>query len=256
MYTEYSRREFLWRFGLTPMAWLCCQINLLGSEAGTWRAEQQNNSADEIIKSVLAKYSTCKSYSDTGRTTTVFYDLIETFAFRTFFSRPSLFRFDWQDNGSAREKPEDFSTVRSDGEQTYLERPRTGRYPETLSLGMATATGCSAAAAVVPSLLSQDLGFRGGIELSRSELIESETVDGVDCHVLSGWWSNSEVKLYISSKDSQIVRWISGESLNIEEARKNKQDYTEYSYSNVRFDVAIPSDTFKFPHRFNHNDQA
>lgn len=150
----------------------------------------------------------------------MFYDLIETFAFRTFFSRPSLFRFDWQDNGSAREKPEDFSTVRSDGEQTYLELPRTGRYPETLSLGMTAATARSAgAAAVVPNLLSQDLGFRQGIELTRAEPIESETVDGVDCKMLSGWSSNDKIKLYISSKDSQIVRWIFGESRRCDSVR-------------------------------------
>lgn len=169
--------------------------------------------ADEIIQHVKLKYSTCHSYRDRGRA--VFdapHGEKDSLQFRTLFKRPDHLVFQWQDYGPNRGKTEEFSTLWSLGGETWIRWVKCGgvttEKSKSLSLGEASAVGCSAGAAgIVLSLLMPELrsNFETLLGLTDFRINGSEMVFHQVCHMINASGRrNRSNRLWISTVDFSL----------------------------------------------------
>ncbi len=242
-----TRVKLFRALALPLLGWLCACVGVAADDHGV--AVKSMNPA-KIMAAVRSKYSSCQSYSDQGSAETIDLEGNKVrLLFKTYFVVPSYFRFDWQDWSPARSKSEEFSTLRSDSRQTYLELPWNTEYPESVSMGVAAATGCSAAAASIISPLLMEV-IRGSTVLDLAELNSAtdDVVDGVNCYVVTGVGPPDKFTLWVSKSDFSLMRVRRGDSNSLEEAKAKHEFFIDYHFQTPQFDKPIPQSTFKFPH--------
>jgi hypothetical protein len=225
--------------------------------------------ATEIMEQLAKKYAGCQTYSDSGY---VFKwgegdekgDEPEL-TFKTFFARPSKFRFEWQEG-------DNFNIIWCDGIQSYSlyhwDKKQENR--ESLSRAIAGATGVSSGAAhAVPALLISRVRATSNhlLRLKDCQVKGSDTLDGIDCHLIVGSAQrNSDTIILVSKTDFSLRRIREFSVITIEELAEMKKEaetlgfgaeldewefeerqyFTELSYECVAFDEEIADASFSY----------
>lgn len=145
----------------------------------------------EIVKRMAARYASAKSYQDTGviqessgRDKPV---ISEINSFKTFYTRPDNFRFEWEDRAGTLKG--DRYIVWSDGKEVHSYSHLMGlEKEEDLGMAIAGATGISRGSAHTVSvlLMPESSGFRLS-EMDRIELLREERFEDIDCYVVKGF---------------------------------------------------------------------
>lgn len=227
--------------------------------------------AKDVHERVLEKYQSCSSYSDFGM---VDFDNVheqpETLQFRTSFIRPNYLIFEWQDYGPRRGKSQEFSQLWSKNGRTKTRMPWGLKESESLHLGIAGATGCSAgAASVIPDLLLPETNSKGFTQLSELDL-DPQGLETDDCYVLRGtlfkyldhtvWiskidfsirrlrhdrsWTAAESKLEyeLLQADTKLLDHVKNEGLKLPSEQpqfKPKRFVTDYKFQQLKFDETV-----------------
>ena len=185
-------------------------------------SSRDNLTAQEIVKKSLGAYATLSSYSDSGQTKIEQGKQIETIDFSIRLQRPNFYRIEWSQAKVAGKFNKD-STFTSNSSKGIVWSSGDGDFfvtdqsVERAKLkDMRTALGyvigvSGNASTVVPGLFFDlkrpEYGERsldaGNATLERQK---DETVDGVDCHVVSSRRSGSKT-LWIGKQD-HLVRKI------------------------------------------------
>lgn len=167
---------------------------------------QTKPDATRILNNMFSVYARAASYQDEGilvtTTDTPTGGVIEKMPFKTFFKRPSLFRFEWTD----------FTTTKlgrtyriwSNGTDafTYWEPDRYEK-EESLSLAVAGATGVSSITVNTVSdlLLPDELGPSALKKLTRVSLLGEDVFEGVHCYRIKATEDNESIELWIGKND-------------------------------------------------------
>lgn len=114
--------------------------------------------ASQIVDQMVAAYSKCHTYMDTGTVTTVFKSaddfFTEVIQFSTVMARPSQFRFECTDDGVPHSR---YVAWRKGAEvRTWWDLTQKAKQEDTLGLALAGATGITGSAHTVPALLMPD----------------------------------------------------------------------------------------------------
>ncbi len=228
--------------------------------------------AKSIFDHMLDKYKNCKSYKDEGLVITTSTDEAkqppQSISFKTFFVRPSYFRFYWDDGYG------DGNSVWCDGKKSHLYFLGKSEEQEHLSAAIAGATGVSSGSAhTIPRLLMPDLvAGRSLAEFTSIELVkEVLSKDGELIH-LKGIWKTQKQDIWLDRIKMNIVRLeytrhiqpttISPRELemfkgkftpeqvaDLVKIQSNMKDYdtkVTCTYSNVAFDQSIPLEMFDY----------
>lgn len=162
-------------------------------------------SISQILRALAARYSQCQTYKDCGTVRMRTARSESVIHFKTMFARPANLLFEWEDEQGGKK-----STVACDGKVAYLrlgEQERLER--RDLVSAVAGATGPSLSAAPnICSLLMPDkfVNFVSVLKLTNIRLVDKEFVRGSECSVVSGSSINSARTLWISMKDTSIIR--------------------------------------------------
>ncbi len=187
--------------------------------------------AEEIIKKMEKKYSSCASYRDTGVVTTVFnQDSGKTrtaeVLFNTYLVRPDRFRFDWRSKHPIPNAPFRQSVVWHNGKSAYLYlEPDMYEPMVDLKMAIAGATGVSDGAAYhVPLMLLPDLDGSLSSRTSSPKLVGEETFEGVECYV---------IEIVLRGKQPQTM-WIGKQDFLL---RRVHQEKKNDDFSTVRDEI-------------------
>jgi outer membrane lipoprotein-sorting protein len=230
-----------------------------------------------IIKKMIARYASLKSYQDTGgvRLLQGNEELLESplnspaapsqgnegVFFKTYFARPRLYRFDWSGTpeGSSRE-----SSVWSDGRRNYCWIPNpaldAGRFfmlgGQNLSAYTSLASRHSGLGVFnVSSLMIKDAlysSFDYELKaLSDLSLLGEEVVDGESCYVIRGKAVGKPWVLWVG-KNSQLLRktrTVYVRSASFHEILKKGTAETvvgEEIHRDIKIDAPIPRAVFQY----------
>lgn len=228
--------------------------------------------AKTLFVHVLDKYKTCKSYKDEGYVVTKSTDETkqapQEIKFKTFFVRPTYFRFFWEDGYG------DGNTVWCDGKKSHLYFLGKMDEQEHLSAAIAGATGVSSGSAhTIPRLLMPDLlAGRSLADFTSIELVKEQLSDNGELIHLQGIWNAQKQDVWIDRIKMDIVRLeytrhikpvtISPRELEIFKAKftpeqvadlvkiqSSMKDYdvkVTCNYEKVDFDQPIPSEMFDY----------
>jgi len=164
---------------------------------------------EEVLANVRNAYASCHTYQDRGDVVNV-----DTRAngrrrtrsrpFRTWFTRPDYFRFEFADRDIGPEEEWDRYVVWRAGAQTRTWWSVKGEdAPESLSMALAGATGISGSSAIrVPRLLIPELG---GKEFP-VRLAADETIGGRLCKVLLAGPTRGEETWAIDAETWMLLR--------------------------------------------------
>lgn len=197
-------------------------------------AEKQTMTPQEILQKMAARYVSLKSYQDTGE---VHGELVTT-TFKTYFSRPSFFRFDWNDHHPFRllRYVKYHHVIWSDGKEafTYWDSPYRVRKAESLGSAVAGATGVSQGSAhTLIRLLTDEVTGFSLIQLTNLSLVGEEKFERTDCYRITGRHPRGyPYELWIGKQD-----WL---------LRKIKSDSDEEIHREIKIDIEIPAETFRF----------
>lgn len=223
-----SRRVSLIGFA-TLLTLLACRAVVLGQPKST--------APETIITKMALRYSAMTSYEDFGVVEMVTDGPLPkrstNIAFKTYFTRPNKFRFEWLDYASPVST--DKNVVWSDGAKAFAfySYEDAVEPKENLSMAIAGASGVSLGAAyTVPNLLSAgDYGFPL-TELTKLALKAEETVEGEECYLVEGYHPHGEAwHLWISKKDF-LLRKLKTPSL--------KGEFKELIYRTIKVESRIP----------------
>jgi hypothetical protein len=185
--------------------------------------------AQQIMEKMATAYATCKSYRDTGSVSNVtggIYPLITNAAgirtvakkpttfssvvsFKTAFSRPDRFRFEFQGN---RADSRFILWAKENEILTWWSIRPGAEKVQSLGEGIAGATGISGGSAhTVPILLLPDkIEGRKLTDMTELKRLPDETLDGVSCFTLQGKYANSTTTLWLDQKTYLIHRIYTG----------------------------------------------
>jgi hypothetical protein len=168
--------------------------------------------AQELMLQVGLAYSLLESYQDTGYVESL--DAPGTadenqsrLTFSTFFRRPNLFRFEWNDRLHDK-SPGETSTIWCDGKQAYSQGPWNDRASigKGLSQCVTRATGVSRGTAQnISALLMSEIGGRRVTDLGSFESLGTELFAGEPCYRLHHD-APHETDLWISTSRSIILK--------------------------------------------------
>ncbi len=229
--------------------------------------------AKSIFDHMLNKYKNCKSYKDEGQVITTYSTESkqhppQQITFKTFFVRPSYFRFYWQDGYS------DGNTVWCDGKKCHTYFLGKWEEQEHMSAAIAGATGVSSGSAhTIPRLLMPDqVAGRSLAEFTSIELVKEVLSKDAELIHLKGTWKTQKqdiwldrIKMYIarleynrhiqpttiSSRELEMFKgkFTPEQLAEIVKIQSNMKDYDTKvvcTYSNVVFDEAIPLEMFDY----------
>lgn len=204
--------------------------------------QQSKLDGKQIVQKMAAQYVNAKSYQDTGVVHSISGSekpvIKEINHFKTFFVRPKLFRFEWNDLESSGGKA--WYIVWSDAKAVFSYSDLMGfEREEDLGMAIAGATGISRGAAhSVPVLLMPDeSGFRL-TEMDRITLLREEPFEGEECFIVRGFHPFG----------FPIDMWISKRDFLIRKHREHKDDGTfdEEIRRDIKINHEIPLATFQF----------
>ena len=228
--------------------------------------------AKTLFMHVLDKYKTCKSYKDEGTVVTTSTDESKAppqeISFKTFFVRPSYFRFYWIDGYG------DENTVWCDGKKSHLYFLGKMDEQEHLSAAIAGATGVSSGAAhTIPRLLMPDLlAGRSLTEFTSIALVKEVMSNDVELIHLKGLWKTQIQDVWIDRINMDIARLqyvrhvqpvtispreiaifkskFSADQLadlvKIQSSMKDYEIKVTCNYANIAFDQQIPLEMFDY----------
>ncbi|HEY9677738.1 MAG TPA: hypothetical protein V6C76_07000 [Drouetiella sp.] len=162
--------------------------------------------AKTIFLQALEKYRTCKSYADEGQVLTTSTDEKrfppQSISFKTYFVRPSYFRFFWNDGYG------DGNSVWCDGKTSHLYFLGKSEEQEHLSAAIAGATGVSSGSAhTIPRLLMPDLlAGRSLMDVTSIDLVKEHMAGDDELLHLRGMWNTQQQDVWLNRNKMEIVR--------------------------------------------------
>jgi outer membrane lipoprotein-sorting protein len=198
------------------------------------------------MRRIAQSYAGCSSYQDTGVVETTFDETtsgrIEKKPFKTYFQRPTLFRFEWIDYSPYKDGR--LNIVWSNGKEAFTYwQPDRYEKEESLSMGIAGATGISSGAAhTLSRLLMEDImsGF-ALTDLTDLSIVGSEQFEGEWCYRISGKHpSGSLYELWIGKSD-YLVRKLRRRS-----KFENFSTLEEEIHRDIKINVPIARSVFNF----------
>lgn len=172
------------------------------------------------VKSILAQmartYQTLRSYEDEGQVTSVFSrnsggGFTTKKPFRTLFTRPKLFRFEYQDLPYGPH-PEQRMVIWPQGNafRTWWTVQPGNQEANSLEMALAGATGVSSGAAhTIPRLLIPSVVTGWSLtDLTRPCLVGEANVDGVRCYQIKGTDVMGSAQTVWIEKGTFLVRKI------------------------------------------------
>jgi len=161
--------------------------------------------ARQIIKKMGVIYSSCSSYQDSGLVQKIPSDHSDKFniqkKFRTYFVRPDLFRFEWEEKLPSIQKTYIYVVWKNEKETyTYWGLGGEKRPEKNLEEAISANTGVSSGGIrTVPFLLIKQERSSILNGLVNETLIGEVSLDGVHCYLIQAKHEKSgrEVKLWI-----------------------------------------------------------
>jgi hypothetical protein len=222
--------------------------------------------AQEIIVKMGQRYGNCMSYSDAGSVFRWDHGTSKQkaeFTFRTYFSAPSRFRFEWKEDDK-------LSIVWCDGKTAYSSYSFCDEMEicDSLELAIAGATGVSMGSAFeIPALLVPTMQEHSHHLLTiRNAEFEVDTNSMDDCYCIVGSVNHSKTWLWVSRKDFSLKIIRDETRATAEECRRMMEEtsvlhdepfeeaayfvdihhYTEIQYEHIAFDEAIDPSVFVY----------
>lgn len=220
-------------------------FTLTPNVTGQVRAPQNSSDPKAILVKMAQKYGTLSSYEDIGvvvsTTERENSGDIEKIPFKTFFTRPGLFRFEWIDYIPWKEGR--LYMIWSTGKATFSYwQPDRYEEEESLERAIAGATGISYSAAyTIPTMLmNYTIGFRF-IDLRNLTLTTEEIFEGELCYHIKGHHPSGDLyDLWISKKDYLLRK-------SREESKQESQTWIkEEIHRKIRINQPIAKSTFEF----------
>lgn len=192
---------------------------------------RRNTNATTILNNMFSMYSRLTSYQDDGILVVTLDGptggTIEKMPFKTFFKRPSLFRFEWTDY--AITKLGKTKVIWFNGKEafTYWE-PDSFEKEESLSMAVAGATGISYGTVHTVSDLMLPGEFGGSLlkSLTKVSLLGEEVFEGAPCYRIKGIDGDESVELWVGKVDLLLRRMRReekrGDDLSIKEEIRRK----------------------------------
>ena len=243
-------------------------------------ARSQGAPADPktILGAMVARYSSCASYQDSGLVRTLPGESLRAggaegslllsasaaadgvlVSFKTYFARPRLFRFEWRSSSIPASRE---AAVWSDGKKDYRWMPEV--FPKSdrfmlydgapLRFNVDDALKSSSGAIFfIPSLLMEDIApipFGELLEhMTELSLLPEERIDGEACYVIGGRISAAPWTLWVG-KETHLLRKTRTlyTSASFHETLKKGlvKSYTaEEIHRDIKIDEKIPEETFR-----------
>jgi hypothetical protein len=197
---------------------------LVGTVLATSAVAESDNDGMDLLERSMAAYSTLPAYADSGTAVREGPGLVDRWKFKTYFSRPRNFRFDFQGvTSQSAGLTMDSSTQHIvlwmiEGElQSFNQQMRshntvgrTGNQPGELLNASAYTVGTSV---LIPSLLFAKSDLPGSIRQIREAAYAGlESVNGHRCHKIVG----TAAQFYPSGKMTnvrEVTVWLDEQSL-------------------------------------------
>jgi hypothetical protein len=232
-----QRSKFIWLFGILFAIIVSNQFVF---------SQKADDTPQIILEKMAAVYANSSSYQDSGFVIDNFRDGSSiagpSLTFKTYFSRPQKYRFEWIDQPFLDEVKYR-NIVWNDGQDTYSSYGWDSNkliQKSSLDLGISSATGVSRGAAQTISvlLMNEISGFRL-TQLTKLSLLKQKKFEGVNCFVIRGERSHSSVDLWIGTNDF-LLRKIRSRNYNL----SYNLTYTEEIRRNIKLNEEIPSEIF------------
>lgn len=220
----------------------CAALLLLPANVG--RSLEVRMSPETILRRMAERYARARSYQDTG--VVVVTDLqdggrlLEEVPFKTYFKRPQLFRFEWSQHPFYQREPSQ-RVVLCDGQRTYTYwAPDRLEQAESLSMGIAGATGVSSGSAhTVARLLIRKVGGFAVSDLTNLQLVGVARFEGEQCYILSGKHPGGDTfELWVGKRDYLLRKLRVG--LNSGGSKVMQEEIRR----NIRIDGNLSNDIF------------
>ena len=214
----------------------------VGTVLATSAVAESDNDGMDLLERSMAAYSTLPAYADSGTAVREAPGLVDRWKFKTYFSRPRNFRFDFQGvTSQSAGLPMDSSTQHIvlwmiEGElQSFNQQMRshntvgrTGNQPGELLNASAYTVGTSV---LIPSLLFAKSDLPGSIRQIREAAYAGlESVNGHRCHKIVG----TAAQFYPSGKMTnvrEVTVWLDEQSLLVRKVFEDTpRGYSSGSY--------------------------
>jgi hypothetical protein len=209
---------------IAPRVTLLCIFTLVGTVLATSAVAGSDNEAMDLLKRSMDLYSTLPTYADSGTAVREGPGLVDRWKFKTYFSRPLNFRFDFQGVTSQSagltmdSRSQHIVLWMIEGELQSFNRQmrshntvgRTGNQPGELLNASAYTAGTSV---LIPSLLFAKSDLPGSIRQIREAAYAGlESVNGHRCHKIVG----KAAQFYPSGKMTnvrEVTVWLDAQNL-------------------------------------------
>jgi outer membrane lipoprotein-sorting protein len=167
--------------------------------------------ANMILEQMATTYSSCKTYTDTGLVSTIYFEghnkRTVKQPFSTSFIRPDAFRFECKEKaGFFREHL--YIVCREERKtRTWWDVTPGVKVAESLGLALAGATGVSGGSAhTIPALLiPEEVSGQRLTDITHVKLIEDEILDNIRCFCIQGQFGGNPITLWIE-KNTFLLR--------------------------------------------------
>lgn len=206
--------------------------------------------ADAIVSRMQSTYADCKSYRDEGEVSSVYLkkdgQQTQRKPFKTWFVRPKLFRFEFQDQAGPGAGKWTRYVVWADGQKIRTWWSVLARLKEFDSIESALAgpTGVSGGSAVnIPGLLMTEMQWGSGLRrLADAKLLGTEKIGDAECYKI-----DAGAKTDASRRQTL---WIDRKTFLIRRLAERKElgDVTVEQTTDYKpeMNVAIPEAEFQF----------
>jgi len=189
------------------------------------------------------RYASISSYEDSGVVETVTDGVLSKrntdILFKTYFTRPNKFRFEWLDCRALVFS--DRSVVWSDGSKSFTShayKPGHIETEEDLGMAVAGATGVSLGSAhTIPVMLISEIRGFVATEIKKPRVKGQEVFEGEDCYILEGLdFGDKPLQLWISKADS-LLRKLRSTGINGE--------FEEEIHRDIKVNSRVPDEIFQ-----------
>lgn len=224
---------------------LALVVLILSSGLLTNAQVQRKADATRILNNMFRVYSRLVAYKDEGILVTTNDEptggTIEKMPFKTFFKRPSLFRFEWTDYGITKLGRTKLIWFNGKEAFTYWE-PDSYEKEESLSLAIGGATGITSRTVNTISdlLLPEERGGSSLKRLTKVFLLGEEVFEGVRCYRLKASEMGEPLELWVGKNDF-LLRKLRRESKD-----DDRLSITEEIRRKIQVNQSIPEVVFNY----------
>src|SRR5215213_1315361 len=200
--------------------------------------------AESIVKEMQAQYSKASSYEDEGIVEEVMEDdltnPVTILSFKTYFSRPSLFRFEWTDE-RIPDKDKNFSIVWFYKDKANFSHggdlQPTGKTPNFYQAILGAKPISRDAVYDIPVLLNGEFGKSWLEEVTNLSILSEEKLEGEDCYVVKAEFSDLP----------SVDMWISKRDFLLRKIRKRVNDtYLDGIRKKIKLNQGLSTDIFNY----------